>query len=122
MPFSSALVFAPSVPPRTDGSEPTDVIIHVGLNAARAAVPSIWAVADVTPKKTTSSQPSDFILVICEVNGATCWPEKYDTVGRELHAGGVEALLGVLAELAVLVEQAALLRVQVGSRSGCSTP
>ena len=56
------------------------MIIHVGRKAARAAVPSIWAVADVTPKKTTSSQPSDFIFVICEVNGATCWPEKYDTV------------------------------------------
>ncbi len=69
-------MLAPRVPASTDGSEPTDVIIHVGRKAARAAVPSIWAVADVTPKKTTSSQPSDFIFVICEVNGATCWPEK----------------------------------------------
>ncbi len=36
--------------------------------------------AEVTPKKTTSSQPADFIFVTCAVNGATCCPEKYETV------------------------------------------
>ncbi len=56
------------------------MIIQVGLKPALAAVPSSWAVAEVTPKNTTSSQPSDFILVTWTWNGWTCWPEKYDTV------------------------------------------
>ncbi|CAB4922333.1 unannotated protein [freshwater metagenome] len=73
--FINAFDDAPSRPFKIVGSEPTEETIHVGLNATFAAVPSMFAVAEGTPKNATNSHPAVFNFTTCAANGCTWEPD-----------------------------------------------